>query len=319
MKNNRKYLLAILSIALIFSSCIKNDFVKLGDTGTPRVSFQEAPGGIQYLSAFTGTKNVDLFTLIRDEVSSSAVNQSYTVTISISAAGLTTYNTENGTDYLQLAESSFTPVPGLGITAKGGGQYDVTFAPGVTNIPFSITINSATWNFAGVNAAYFTIANANGKGVKSGKGEMMSAVGVKNKYDGTYRLDGAFYHPSSSPGYDPFTINVEMHTSGPDKVKLYVPDFGGYYSPGLFAGVLNAFGAQEPEFTIDPITNQVTVQNAAAGAATFYQMAPGYDSHYDPVAKKIYAKWGYNYSPGPVFNPATNREWTDVFTYLGPR
>jgi hypothetical protein len=48
-------------------------------------------------------------------------------------------------------------------------------------------------------------------------------------------------------------------------------------------------------------------------------MAAGYNSHYDPATKKIYAKWGYNYSPGPVFNPATTREWTDVFTYLGPR
>ena len=100
---------------------------------------------------------------------------------------------------------------------------------------------------------------------------------------------------------------------------MYVPDFEGYYHPWTSGGSFTAFGLQEPEYTIDPATNKVTVQNAASGAVTFYTMAPGYDSHYDPATKTIYAKFGYNYAPGPVFNPAANREWTDTLIYVGPR
>jgi hypothetical protein len=184
-----------------------------------------------------------------------------------------------------------------------------------------VNITTKTANLLdGSYALGFTVSSvSNPKYTIASQKDFLGVILVKNKYDGKYILKGAFYHPTSSPGYTPFTIDAELHTSGPNSVKIWIPDLDGYYGPGLFNGALNAFGSQEPEITIDPATNKATVQNSYVGAVTFYQMAPGYDSHYDPATKKIFVKYGYNYSPGPVFNPAANREWTYEFDYVGPR
>lgn len=162
MKSSIQYILAAITLTFLFSSCIKDDIEKLGDKGTPFVSFQEGPERVQYISAFEGDKMVDLFTIIRDEVSSSAVNQTFTVTLIESAEALDNFNDENETEYEPIAESSFTLVSDA-IQAIGGGQYKVTFAPGVTNVPFTIEINSGTWDFEGTHALFFTLSDPNGK------------------------------------------------------------------------------------------------------------------------------------------------------------
>jgi hypothetical protein len=101
-------------------------------------------------------------------------------------------------------------------------------------------------------------------------------------------------------------------------VKLYWPDAGGYANPAILSGGFSYFGSQEPEYTINPTTNAVTVQNAFVGATTFYTMAQGFNSRFDPATKAMFAKWGYSYTTPGVFD-ASCREWTQEFTYLRPR
>ena len=98
--------------------------------------------------------------------------------------------------------------------------------------------------------------------------------------------------------------------------------FGNSYARILSGAALSAFGSQEPAFTVLPGTNKVNVYNSFAGAVTFYTTytaASGYDSRYEPSEKKFYVKYGYNLLPGPTFDPANTREWTETMTYLGPR
>lgn len=312
------YALGLLVLSSALASCIKNDVKDLGNAGTARVRIGEAPANIQYFSPFSDLKTVQLVTVRRDEVSSADMSKSVTVKLTNVPDSIDAYNNANGSSFEPLPDSLFSVVAGKGVT-RSGNVYTVTFDPGVSAVTIPIALNGAKWDVSKTYAMYFKITDPGGKQISPDYKESLAAVAIINKYDGRYKLDGAFYHPTQSPGYDAFTINVELHTSGVNSVKLYVPDFGGYYGPGLFAGVLNAFGAQEPEITIDPVTNKATVQNSYPGAVTFYTMAPGYDSHYDPATKMIYVKYGYNYAAGPTFNPATNREWTYVFTYLGPR
>lgn len=290
------------------SSC-KRDVV-FGDiapnTERPIVEFAEPTGFV--VAAMDYTDNTievdvtDIRFMIRSEPKVGA-----TAKIIISPSVVSEYNSNNGTNY--------TPVP---VTNFSLVSDQFSLSPGERSQRIKIRIKPSDVA-VGENAIGLSIAEVSGAEPSRVAGTLVVALLVKNQYDGRYRLDGAFYHPTSSPGYDPFTVDVELHTSGVNSVKIYVPEFGGYYHPGLFGGVLDAFGAQEPEYTINPTTNEVTVQNAYPGAVTFYQMAPGFNSHYDPAEKVIYAKFGYNYSAGPVFNPATNREWTDKLTYLGPR
>lgn len=147
-----------------------------------------------------------------------------------------------------------------------------------------------------------------------------TTIGAKNQYDGVYTLEWTNYHPSSNPGYTGSSTTVHMVTTGGNKVKIFWPLLPGFACPSILGGGLSYFGAQEPEYTISAGTNVVTVQNSFSTATTFYSMAPGFNSRYEPATKEIYAKWGYS-SGGtyPPFDPANAREWTQKFTYVGPR
>ncbi len=307
MKLSIKYFLTILSAAFIFTSCIKNDVVKLGDKGTPRVRIQEAPDQLQYLSPFTGDKVVDLFTLIRDEVSNSAINQPLTITLTTSSTGLDAFNTANGTDYLELLPSSFTIVPGNGIEDKGNGQYAVTFAPGVSNVAFSVKINSSTWNFAGINALDFSITNSAGKEIAAGKNEIVTAIGVKNKYDGSYELRG---HHNRVPYNFQYIVMMDLATAAPDKVAFYWPDAGSTGHPiGLSSDPTDVswYGAAiSPVLTFDVNTNQIIDAYNIGGATpiSLYTSAQGPDALpnlYDPAKKTVYVSWMYNNNPARAF------------------
>jgi hypothetical protein len=311
----KKYSLLTLvgAAALFLTSCLKDkkitdrEYGMEGISDVKLVEFPHSPDDNIAVNFFNRDTTFGLVTVRLN--SDKPAQQDIKVTLQPNAALVTAYNTAHGTSY-SVPPASIYSFDNLTVTIPAGSREGT----------LRITTNPA--NVAqGQYAFGFTIASVSDPSIvisENYKNQVM-VLGVKNQYDGRYRLNGAFYHPTQSPGYDPFEIEVELHTTGPNSVKIYVPDFGGYYGPGLFAGALNAFGAQEPEITIDPVTNKATVQNGYAGAVTFYQMAPGFNSHYDPATKKIFVKYGYNYSAGPVFNPATNREWTYELTYLGPR
>lgn len=209
----------------------------------------------------------------------------------------------------------------------------VAVPAGTVSLPATVTI-PAGQRFANVtltipNATVFDPTLAYGVGLKitgvdqnaqvaSNLQNLLVTISVKNQYDGKYTLVWSNYHPTSNPGYTGGTQPVEMITSGPNSVKLFWPLLDDYGNPAIISGALSYFGGQEPEYTINTATNQVTVQNVADGAVTFYTMNPTFNSRYDPLTKKIFAKWGYSYVNGQ-FVLGTSREWTQEFTYTGPR
>lgn len=293
-------------LVAIASGCVKKDGFYKKNTDEPNeqtvVKFLEGPSALRVRDLNPTIDTFLLFEVRRDPANNQDLNRSLTIRLT----QVDTIVTNAG--YTVVPSNAFTVLSDLS---------NLTFQPGEIAKQVQIRVNKANFDFTKQYALAYVITDA-ATAAASQKRILINII-LKNNYDGKYQLDGAFYHPTQSPNYDPFTINVELQTSGPNSVKLYVPDLGGFGGPGLFMGTLNAFGLQEPEITIDPATNKATVQNSAAGAVTFYTMAPNYDSHYDPATKKIYVKYGYNYAAGPTFNPATNREWTYVFTYLGPR
>ncbi|RYY72903.1 MAG: DUF1735 domain-containing protein [Gammaproteobacteria bacterium] len=235
---------------------------------------------------------------------------------------------DNGSQEVKVTiQENNALVTAAGLTALPSGSYTLSPSPTVV-IPAGKTVSDQlkiTFNNTSTldpNKTYgigISIASADGGyKIASNLKNVLITINIKNKYDGKYTLKGQFYHPTvANRGF--FTFSVEMQTSGPNSVKMFWPLADAYAHGWTAGGTPTFFGLQEPEYTVDPVTNKVTVQNVAAGATTFYTMAPGYNSRYDPATKTIYAKWGYNYAPGPTFDPAANREWTDTLIYVGPR
>jgi hypothetical protein len=308
---NKNIITFIAIVAIIIASCTKTEVNYEANRPTiVRTPDAENEINIVARDVLPTMEEFDLLTIDRISTKPEDLNTSLTVKVAKLNTLITDYNTAHGTSYIEVPATAYT----LSVDLN-----NIVFAPGEFIKKVKIKVDKAQLDLSKQYALGFTITEV-GSGAKiSILKNALFSIGVKNQYDGKYMLNGAFYHPTSSPGYDAFSVEVEMHTSGPNSVKMYVPGFGGYYHPGLFSGTLNAFGAQEPNYTIDPVTKAVTVQNSFSGATTFYTMALGYNSRYEPAGKKIYAKFGYNYGAGGVFNPATNREWTDELVYTGPR
>ena len=300
---------------LLFTGCLKD---KDYDNGARGIKIDASQKFVEIAGPSTGFMNVDLIgsdndttvNLVMVRLASAApAAEDITVTLELDPSLVAAYNAEHGTAYENPDVSLFS-IPSLTVTIPKGER--IGYLNLLTQPNDLITAEYA------LGVRIVSVSDPSVK-ISGNFSEQVVGLTIRNKYDGRYTLKFAFYHPTASPGYATETTEVELHTSSANSVKIYYPTFGGYYHPILSGGSITAFGSQEPEFTINPVTNKVTVQNSYPGAVTFYQMAPGYDSRYDPATGTIYAKFGYNYDPGPTFSPANNREWTDTLIYIGPR
>jgi hypothetical protein len=225
------------------------------------------------------------------------------VSIALDPSIIDDYNATNGTTIQELDPAVYTLA-----------SQDLVIAAGNQNTAINMVVNSTlTLNPSTTYAIAFRIVSAdNGVQIASNMDKNLLIFNIKNQYDGRYELTFTNFHPTLNPNELGATVEVEMWTSGPNSVKVYWPDNSGFFNPSIINGALNAFGNQEPEYTIDPTTNAVTVSNSAAAGTVIYSMFPGYNSFYDPATKVIDTKWGYTGANGP-------RRWTQNFRYLGPR
>lgn len=311
----------VLLLAVVFTSCIKKEVTPLGDEGS---TFVKILGGgniattelNNFIDFVPNSQKILAVDIRRDAANNADLNKSVTVVIKDDTAAVRATNAayENFPAAWYTLETDAVKSGGL------GGNYTMTFKPGEFAKQIYLVIPDATvMSPSSTYAMGFTITSVDNDAKVSSAKSMVVTIGAKNAYDGVYENDFTNYHPSSNPGYTGDVVEVHMVTTSATTCKIYFPDFGGFYCPAVLGGSLSAFGAQEPAYTVDPLTNKVTVQNAYVGAVTFYTMAAGYDSRYDPSTRTYYVKWGYNYDPGGIFNPANNREWTQKLKYLRPR
>jgi len=200
------------------------------------------------------------------------------------------------------------------------GQYwTVTFQPGEVIKYLKINLDpSSLITLTQRVGLGFQIAEAPDAEISDSKFQLGVEISAKNDYDGVYLVTWTNYHPTANPSYTGSNTEIELRTTGPNKNKLFWPLAAAYCTPSILNGGLSYFLGQEPEYTVNA-GNVITVQNVAAGAATFYSMATGFSSRYEPATKTIYAKWGYGYGAGGAFDPANTREWNQTMVYLRPR
>lgn len=333
--NLTKIFATIAIFSLIFTACKKaNVATPMGDAGQTLVKILNAgtpPSIVKTAIDFVPTPTKFLVVdLRRDIPNETELNKTMTVTVKDDTAAISFFNRDtvssnpNRTNpdkvfYNQLPAAWYT-VQGDGVKTGGqGGIFTFTFMPGEFAKQIYVTIPNATLlNPSALYALGFTILTADQNGKISTQKSTIREIGAKNAYDGVYTDEFCNYHPSSNPGYTCSTSVVHMITTGANKVKMFWPSAAAFGNPSVLGGALSYFGSQEPEYTINTTTNAVTVQNAAAGAVTFYTMGAGYNSRYDAPTKTFYVKYGYSYTVPGVFD-ATCREWTIKLKYTGPR
>ncbi len=169
---------------------------------------------------------------------------------------------------------------------------------GYLQIKFKISdFLGADWalgfKITGVQETGYTISQNLGTGI--------TAIVIKNQYDGIYTGFGYFVHPSLG---GPFNTTVALYTSGPNSVDMVN---GQPYS----SGTLGVF----PRLTVGAsLGNNVYAVNITDPTGTFSFAAPveaGYVNRYDANTKTFYINYGYTTS--------APREATDTLVYKSPR
>jgi hypothetical protein len=318
----RKVLLQLLfvsAISFVFISCEKGEepFPGIQSAEKSTIKLMDAGAGplkTLALDLTPGISTIELIEIRRDASTASELAQTQVVRVKHQNALIS--DPSSGA-VQELPRNLYTSHPD---NPFDGQYWTVTFGPGEFVKKLKINIDPSLLITLGKRVGLgFQLAEAPGARISNDLFQVGVEISAKNAYDGVYTLTWTNYHPSSNPGYTGGTTEIEMHTTAANKVKMYWPLAGAYCAPAILNGGLAYFGVQEPEYTINTSTNAVTVQNAAPGATTFYSMATGFNSRYEPATKTIFAKWGYNYGAGGAFDPANTREWNQSMVYVRPR
>jgi len=318
----RKVLLQLLfisAISFIFISCEKDEepFPSNVSAEKPLIKIMDANAGplkTLALDLTPGVSSIKLIEIRRDASAAAELNSTQVVKVKLQNSLIS--DPSSGAIY-ELPRTLYTNDAG---NPFDGQYWTVTFNPGEFVKFLKINIDPSLLISLGKRVGLgFQLAEAPGALISNELFQVGVEISAKNAYDGVYNLTWKNYHPASNPGYTGSTTEIEMHTTAANKVKMYWPLAGAYCAPSILNNALQYFGLQEPEYTVNTSTNAITVQNVAAGAVTFYSMATGFNSIYDPATKTIYAKWGYNYGAGGAFDPANTREWNQTAVYVRPR
>jgi hypothetical protein len=295
-------LTAIAPLAVLFTSCLKshNSTDVIDDNGSiVTVISDVGPNGgsrVVVLNAAPPTETIDLITL--KVYSPRGIKPSGPVHVRLVVTNA----------------SGFDQMPASGYSLPL--EYDIPAGTNELTVP--ITLNKNSLDLTKNYGIQVSIASVSQGVIGENDKTMIISFQIKNQWDGRYNLTWTNYHPTANPGYTGSSTQVEMHTNGPNSVKLYWPLAGAYCTPAILNGGPSYFLAQEPNYTVNTGTNAVTVQNVAPGAVTFYSMAVGFNSRWDPATKTFFVKWGYSYAVPGVFD-AGCREWTQTLVYTGPR
>lgn len=330
--------LLVAALAVAFTGCLKDkgfDNHTYGindpDTQPPGVGFVFGSNAKNDfgLDITPGSQNVNNLLYVNLESGVPASSDVKITLIDNTTALLNAYNTANGLS----GSNAILPMP----TAKYSFPATVTIPAGGRNVTQPIVVSNVVLGAppTGLDAnRQYAVgikisAVDGGYKIASNLENLFIVFGVKNKYDGRYTMVGRFYHPSNDAAFSPHTFSVELHTAGPNDVKLYWPLVGGYNTPLTVNGSpACCFAAQTLGLSVNPATNVVTCYNAdPAGSIVYSQVTSsgtfGYPvnnpSTWDDANKKFLISFGYNLSGSGVILAGTSRAWIDVLTRTGPR
>lgn len=317
LKNKLFLALSAVGLSLLLTSCVKEDFFfgrEEGDANRKQiVKLQDADALIIRARDVQPTVDEFMFLEVRRSPSTQAeLNSPLTVTLAKNTAYLTSYNSANGTNYVEVPAANFTILDPL----------TVTFQPGETVKQIRIRVNKAGLNLSTQYALAYSISQVDAGGqISNTYKNALVAIIIKNKYDGHYNVTGSMidYSNASLTGDYPFECDLE--TLGGNVVILYnyKPPFVGYYHPIKSGTSSSAYGQFVPVFIFDASDNIVAVENGYGQPS-----ANGRSGELDPSGvnkwfasdKHMEVKYWMNQ---PAVITPHRVSFDENFEYMGPR
>jgi hypothetical protein len=294
-------------IASSFSSCLKNnDYDTPFSSGGASVELPLAAANNNGLLSFSYTEGLPAFFPVYINLASpKTLGSAVMASFAVDTAFLNSYDSINGSNYQLLPDSDYTIVNGWARNIPAGSRLDSMYVMYnldkmdlSVNYVLPVTIQKASvpieqWNHLLINPQ------------------------VKNKYDGEYDLKiktvgwGGFGIADGPPALD--YGNLGMATNGANAVVFDIGSQPAFTSTGDPTG----FGATNPQFSFDPVTNLlISVVNLIPDdgrGRTFLIDSTIKTSRWDPVTKNIYAAYLMFQNGRPT------QDIYDTLIYQGPR
>jgi hypothetical protein len=306
-------------LAVIFSACQKvKTAIPLADGGKTLVKFvnggQNKPGGtpdsVELEPNSSVSVPVRMADVRRDVTSNAELNKVMYVEVENKPGLVKSYygNLE------VLPEAAYT----IGAeTPLVGSKYKVTIKAGEIAQGITINVKSQTLQPGKSYGLGFTLVSADADGLLSVYRNVVGVVKVReirNQWDGIYSVSGTFFHPTLPELVGPFgtptsggNIFCSLITSGPTSLRRSYGNVVGesvvVFNSNL--GSFQRFTGVQPRFSIDPLTNLVTL-SAVPGTIDF-DPTP-YDCKYDPDTRTFTLNYAWT-SGG-------QRRITEVLTYV---
>lgn len=307
--------------SVLFASCIKDDVKDLKDEGATFIKILESTENKFFFEPFTDIRSFSLFSLRKDAANSGELNTASTAKVKLSPTLISDYNTANGTDFEPLPDSLYTLDPSI---VKAGTDYDMSFKAGDFAREFIIKLNGAKWNLAHKYALGFTISDAGGKKITSGKKDIIVLIAIKNKWDGIYEVTGSFADATNPAFVSAYPLEWELQTTSAtqckvvDNVNLGFPGYlfytgTGYSYYGNFGLLVNFDPAT------DKITSVTNFYGQPASNTRSAELDPSGLNKYDAATKTINIKY-FMKQPSVVATPPNIRStFNETWKYIGPR
>lgn len=266
-KSRLSLLMGLLATTLL-SSCLK-------DKSPGTIDFSKSPAlvGFQY----KGFSNVPMVTAIYGlptdstgtlevtlSVASLTLSSPVTLDIVPDDAYINTYNTANGTSYVQLPTSDYTL----------GNSGHITIKPGQQIVKVSLHFAGQNVNFNQSNALALKITNVSGATLASNLSEIIFPIVLKSVYAGQYSVSSVRHHPTL--GNFSASYNAEMATI--DKTTIGGP----------------ALADLQSELTLHINADNTVDVSADDTSQPSAQNSPGLSNTYDPAAKTFSLHYFYN-------------------------
>lgn len=316
MKKSFIKVLGVTVTAVLFTSCLKDKKVDDQVYGTTNVSAYkvvEIPGtiGVAQIKNLEFSAVDTTFSIVTlNYAADGLAPEDIKVTLALNPTIIADYNTANGTSYNAIPAPNYVLPNGLVTTIKKGER----FAQVMMKVNPAFVASGAYalgFQIASVDKPAYTISGNFNKA--------MVIVGVKNKYDGIYKLNG--YHnrpPATTYGFPYTNVDMEMHTSGANSVRFFFNAAGDYGHPiGVGVGSLSWYGtAIGPNLIMNTTTNAITGANNLGGA-TVIDLDPSVTDHRftwnnsTNKPDKIYVTFRYNLNQ--------DRRFFDTLTFVKSR
>jgi hypothetical protein len=307
-----------LLLTTAFVSCVKKDDMykeNSDDAGRKEVLQLMGAGDVTQFARDVKPTN-DTFVLIdlrRYPNSEAELNQPLTVKLQSDPSLIDTFNSQNGTSFVELPAGSYTLLDDINA---------VTFQPGEAIKEVKISVDQSQLDLSQAYALAFSVTDPGVAVINTDLADAIYNIGVKNKYDGNYTMDmtlkgWAAYGISDGPTLT-WPSNVQLVTSGAASVTMTNDATGTDLQPAFTdVGDITQFGATAPQFTFDPNTDQlIDVDNLVPDdgrGRDFHLNAAAGPSYFDPATKSVVAHYIM------VQNGRPDQTIDITLTYVGPR